>query len=262
MNDSGKEIVRLIYDLLEKEKKLLIATPYLELGSDPEFLKGLIKNLTDKTTQFTKRLELEFTLGKDVAAANQFFRANAGLKKLIKLLEDIKQSHYGTVQNTLDVIAIMEDCLLDLDRLLLPNSNLEPNNQASSSLTPSPFPVITKQTQTDLPPPLESAEPMPKPQEPFLPPISSKSEASTPSREMSKHPEPTELLDILKQYFDRAEFRELCLHLNIDYEALGGEEGAKDKPVRLIEYCIRRNRLEELEQKVRELRPLIFKDEE
>lgn len=64
----------------------------------------------------------------------------------------------------------------------------------------------------------------------------------------------TELLQVLVDRFDTNELRTLCFHLGVDYEDLPGE-GKTNKARDLVRYLDRRNRVPELIETVRQLRP-------
>jgi uncharacterized protein YjbI with pentapeptide repeats len=64
----------------------------------------------------------------------------------------------------------------------------------------------------------------------------------------------TELRRILVDRFDETELRELFSDLGIEYDSLSGE-GTRDKAMELIGYCERRERIGELVEKGRKLRP-------
>jgi DNA-binding response OmpR family regulator len=63
-----------------------------------------------------------------------------------------------------------------------------------------------------------------------------------------------ELLQVLTERFDTSELRTLCFHLSIDYEDLPGE-GKLNKSRELIRYLYRRDRVAEMIQAGRQLRP-------
>ncbi len=57
-------------------------------------------------------------------------------------------------------------------------------------------------------------------------------------------------------HFDEEELRTLCLLLNIDYESLGGD-GKRARTERLVGYLDRRGRVDELLEKLDQLRPKV-----
>jgi hypothetical protein len=66
------------------------------------------------------------------------------------------------------------------------------------------------------------------------------------------------LRDVLYEYFDDSELRDLCFfELGIDYDGLAGT-GKRDKIRELIAYCKRNGRVVELVQVCRRLRPNAF----
>lgn len=68
------------------------------------------------------------------------------------------------------------------------------------------------------------------------------------------HIDRSKLLQLIKQYYNFAEFRDLCFELKVDYEDLAGSN--KSSKVReLITYLERRNRLHDLVQIGRKMRP-------
>ena len=67
------------------------------------------------------------------------------------------------------------------------------------------------------------------------------------------------LRNTLVTYFSDSELRDVCFDLGIDYENLGGDAKA-GKARELVVYCQRRNRLAELEDACRRLRPHAFQD--
>lgn len=64
----------------------------------------------------------------------------------------------------------------------------------------------------------------------------------------------SDFLKLLRDSFDESELREICFHLNIDYESLRGQ-GKKEKTLSLLEYCFRTKREQELVTICRKLRP-------
>lgn len=64
------------------------------------------------------------------------------------------------------------------------------------------------------------------------------------------------LRDLLNQYFDNNELRQLCLDLSIEYENLPGDTRSA-KAQALVEYCLRRQRLPDLIQQCAQQRPAI-----
>ena len=66
----------------------------------------------------------------------------------------------------------------------------------------------------------------------------------------------TQLYQWLKGYFNQTEIRTLCFEMDIPYDELPGE-GASAKAQDLVEYCRRHNRLEELEEKIKSIRPFL-----
>jgi len=73
--------------------------------------------------------------------------------------------------------------------------------------------------------------------------------------------EQAQLRQILDNYFNEAELNNLCFDLNIDYESLSSG-GKADKARELVAHCKRHGRIDELEQKCRQLRPLAFEQGE
>ncbi len=67
-------------------------------------------------------------------------------------------------------------------------------------------------------------------------------------------PDLARLRQILNDYFDESELRDLCFDLRVDYQSLPGE-GKSSKARELIAHCERRGQLDVLERKCRELRP-------
>ena len=67
------------------------------------------------------------------------------------------------------------------------------------------------------------------------------------------------LRNILVTYFSDSDLRDVCFDLGIDYENLGGDEKAGNAR-ELVAYCRRHNRLAELENICRRLRPHAFQD--
>ena len=67
---------------------------------------------------------------------------------------------------------------------------------------------------------------------------------------------PPKLAIIIKTYFDDNEIRDICFQLGVDYEDLPGQgKGAKARD--LVQFMERRDRLDELVRKVRQVRPHI-----
>lgn len=66
--------------------------------------------------------------------------------------------------------------------------------------------------------------------------------------------ERTKLRQIITQYFNAGELRTLCFDLGVDYDDLPGQ-GKTNKVIELIGYLQRRDRLPELVEMVRQLRP-------
>lgn len=258
MNGQAHTIIKEVCSVLQKQKNKLTADPYLELGNDAQLLTELEKEITAQLDKLVAQLGEKFTIERDVAAANRFFQACAGLKQLAKLLEEIKKSHYGTYQNTQDTITAIEDCLRCLDQLQPQEPSSEPTGQSPSFPVISKIPIDSLETTEATQPSLELIEPTSKTSVQHLPSLPSIQQDGMKIQETNQHLEPTKLLNILKKYFDHTELREMYLHLNIGYDDLGGEERATDKYVRLVEHCKRHIRLGELEKKVRELRPEVF----
>ncbi len=65
--------------------------------------------------------------------------------------------------------------------------------------------------------------------------------------------------DQITSYFDKSELRNLCFDLDIKYENLRGET-LDEKTIALIEYCQRRNIIDQLLDRCHELRPEIVWD--
>ena len=61
---------------------------------------------------------------------------------------------------------------------------------------------------------------------------------------------------MIAQHFDEDELRTLCLLLDIDYESLGGA-GKRARAERLVGYLDRRGRVDELLEKLDQLRPRV-----
>lgn len=61
---------------------------------------------------------------------------------------------------------------------------------------------------------------------------------------------------MIAQRFDEDELRTLCLLLNIDFESLGGD-GKRARAERLVGYLDRRGRVDELLEKLDQLRPKV-----
>jgi hypothetical protein len=68
------------------------------------------------------------------------------------------------------------------------------------------------------------------------------------------HISPTMLRQILAEYFNESELRDLCFEMEIGYEDLAGP-GLRDKARELVIYCERRGRTDELVRRCHELRP-------
>jgi hypothetical protein len=64
------------------------------------------------------------------------------------------------------------------------------------------------------------------------------------------------LLDILTTYFDEGELKDLCVHMDLDFENLAGPT-KKDKDRELVLYCERHNQMANLIYTGRQLRPEI-----
>ncbi|MCA9874166.1 MAG: NACHT domain-containing protein, partial [Anaerolineales bacterium] len=65
---------------------------------------------------------------------------------------------------------------------------------------------------------------------------------------------PANLRDLLDQHFNDAELRQLCFDLTVEYENLPGDTRLA-KAQALVQHCLRHNRLPELADRCRELRP-------
>jgi DNA-binding LacI/PurR family transcriptional regulator len=65
-----------------------------------------------------------------------------------------------------------------------------------------------------------------------------------------------ELLETLRNYFDDSELRDICFSLNVDYQSLPGASKG-DKARELITFLERRERISELVETCRQLRPNI-----
>jgi hypothetical protein len=64
--------------------------------------------------------------------------------------------------------------------------------------------------------------------------------------------EQVELVKFIREKFNDSELRDLCLELGIDYESLGGE-GKAAKARELVAFCVRRDRLPELERTAQQI---------
>ena len=67
---------------------------------------------------------------------------------------------------------------------------------------------------------------------------------------------PANLRDLLNEHFNDAELRQLCFDLTIEYENLPGDTRLAKAQV-LVQHCLRHNRLSELADRCRELRPTV-----
>ncbi len=73
---------------------------------------------------------------------------------------------------------------------------------------------------------------------------------------MTEHQYLVQLRQILEAYFDDGELRTLCFDLQLDYDSLPGQ-GKASKARELVAYLERRDRIAELTQLGRQLRPQV-----
>ena len=223
MSSQVQIVLQQVNDELKGVGLLLTENPHLELGSQPEVINNLLSSLNYAQHNLTSTLSDVFTLEQDVVTANAYLQLMASFDEAISFIQAVKVTHYGSLENTSNVFGLVEKCYHHLLILSDHCKSVEADGQSNDkeiALSPA------EKKQRLLP--------------------------NSRTNEMSLKT----LFGILLNKFNQEELKELCFHLDIPYDDLsGGNRRAKARE--LVEYLERVNRIQDLVDLIRELRPQI-----